>query len=151
MSHNFTCMDHTVWTCIDWTLIKGLYNYHNADRMIIFSSNDPYFLDERLGYYICKNHTVSHLLPAEPEVRKLSPEVICGNSSNLFIPKSKNDFVQIMNTVDTMNLSRPIRTRSQWTRPYTGAKYGRDFFGHGYRQIFVDFRPLKDFWQTMKE
>ena len=78
-------------------------------RIVIFSSNDPYFLEKRPGYFICKNSTGSHFILAEPEIQKFSSEEICGNKSSIFIPKSKKDFVQIMNTVDTINLSRPIR------------------------------------------
>ena len=38
--------------------IKGLF------RIIIFSSNDPYFLEERPGYYICKNEAGSRSVQA---------------------------------------------------------------------------------------
>ena len=78
-------------------------------RIIIFSSNDPYFLEKRPGYFICKNSTGSYFILAEPDVQKFTSEKICGNKSSIFIPKSKNDFVQIMKTVDTKNLTRPIR------------------------------------------
>ena len=34
---------------------------------------------------------------------------ICGNESEIFIPKSKNEFVRVMDSIDTTNLSMPFR------------------------------------------
>ena len=83
-------------------LIKGLF------RIIIFSSNDPYFLEERPGYYICKAEKGLELVPAVP---KSAIGDVCENDSILYIPKSKADFVRVMDTLDTTNLSRPFRPR----------------------------------------
>ena len=79
---------------------KGLF------RIIIFSSNDPYFLEERPGYYICLSENGSKLLQAVP---KSMTKEICGSESEIFIPKSKIDFVRVMDSLDTTNLSMPFR------------------------------------------
>ena len=79
---------------------KGLF------RIIIYSSNDPHFLDERPGYYICQHNKGLKLFQAVPT--NATGEV-CGDSI-VYIPKSKTDFVQLMDSLDTTNLSRPFRS-----------------------------------------
>ena len=79
-------------------------------RIVVFSSNDPNYLEERLGYYICKNETGPELLLSKSQLfSKYEPDEVCEKGFTIFVPKTETDFVQVMKTIDTTNLSNPFR------------------------------------------
>ena len=90
------------------TLKKDLF------RIVIFSSNE-YHLKERPGFYICENGTGPELLLSKSQLfSKYKPDQVCEKGFTIFVPKTETDFVQVMKTIDTTNLSNPFRLGSNW-------------------------------------
>ena len=84
-------------------------------RVVIFSSNDPNYVEERSGFYICKNETGPELLPSKSQLlSKYKLDEVCEKGFTIFVPKTETDFAQVMKTVDTTNLLNPFRLGSNW-------------------------------------
>ena len=115
---------------------KGLF------RIIIYSSNDPHFLDERPGYYICQHNKGLKLLQAVPTH---APSDVCGDSM-VYIPKSKTDFVQVMDSLDTTNLSRPFRSGIEFKNSAS------ELLDVRAKSVAVTSRPrIKDYGRIMRD
>ena len=82
-------------------------------RVVIFSSNDPHYVEEPSGFYICKNETGPEFLPSKSQLfSKYKLDEVCEKGFTIFVPKTETDFAQVMKTVDTTNLLNPFRLGS---------------------------------------
>ena len=71
------------------------------------------YLEELPGYYICKNETGPELLLSKSQLfSKYKPDEVCEKGFTISVPKTEVDFVKVMKTFDTTNLSNPFRLGS---------------------------------------